>query len=386
MQSNQLFKPLNNSSMTSLEIHSSPVQLATRSLSSRSLARSGANSRLVESAQSSVRSSPSRRKVKTSSKLSNKNEVVEERHKLLTGSVEGGFNIADHLRSSVDNRRLSGGSLSPDMQKLLQDIDSVMQSIGPTMESSQALQEPSTNGSTSAKSRQKKYTLVSAHQGPMHDKKAKRPPKLAANFDVRDGADVDQSKRKKSTKLSPQSSGISNTAPTEDHTVHDVGCEVRLPPAARDTSNNLPDQPDIPRLNLGSSTDNQQTVAAAIKIQNWYRKENDSSTYVQPPVEENENNSRLITGKGDTQTSSQVEQVKFLLKEKKTDFDRSRQEEMERMRGKVEAQERRAAEREQRRAAKLMADRKAAIEELQRRREEKRARIELLAREEMVSI
>lgn len=78
------------------------------------------------------------------------------------------------------------------------------------------------------------------------------------------------------------------------------------------------------------------------------------------------------------------EQVRSLLERKKEDLSRSRLEAWERAHSEVEARERKQLEREQRRAAKMRADRKAAIEELRKRREERLLLQERLAQEELV--
>lgn len=92
---------------------------------------------------------------------------------------------------------------------------------------------------------------------------------------------------------------------------------------------------------------------------------------------------RETSGSHDQQ---QVREVKNLLEGKKVNLSRSRLEELERAQSEVEARERKQLEKEQRRAAKLKADRKAAIEELKKRREEKRLLQEKLAQEEVVSV
>ena len=91
------------------------------------------------------------------------------------------------------------------------------------------------------------------------------------------------------------------------------------------------------------------------------------------------------TVSGSSEQQQQAEAVRSLLEEKKAGLSRSRLEELERAQVEVEARERKQLEREQRRAARLKADRKAAIEELKKRREEKRILQERLAQEEVVS-
>lgn len=366
MKSNQVpSQPfISSNSNTSLEIHCSPVALATRSLSSRSLTRSGSNPPLAHSLVGSIQSG---RKVKSLCKFPRKREGV----------------VADRLRSSMDKRSSSDDSQPPDMQKWLQDISSAMQSMGPMSETTPPLQQPSMHCNTSHK-KGKKGNCKHFESSQQASKKARKPPKLAAKFD----GHGDKEERCERLELPPQHSATSTVAlpPTQDHAAHDIGCEVRLPksqppPVGNSNHDFKSDAPNIPHLNLDGSTGNQRTTAAAVEIENLYR---NSSAHDQPRVGLWEKSCRQERGLEDDQASLQVEKVKVLLQEKKTDLDRSRQKEMERVRGEFEARERRAAEREQRRAAKLMADRKAAIEELQRRREEKKARAELLAQKEVV--
>ena len=78
------------------------------------------------------------------------------------------------------------------------------------------------------------------------------------------------------------------------------------------------------------------------------------------------------------------EQVRILLERKKDFLTQSRLEALERAQSEVEARERQQREREQRRAAKMRADRKMAIEELRRKREERLQLQERLAQEELV--
>jgi len=76
----------------------------------------------------------SRRKTKSAASASRTkaiaNETLVEPYNL---PAEKGFNIVDHLRSSIDNDGRQG-SLSPDIHKLLQDISGVMGSVSPPVE------------------------------------------------------------------------------------------------------------------------------------------------------------------------------------------------------------------------------------------------------------
>ena len=98
---------------------------------------------------------------------------------------------------------------------------------------------------------------------------------------------------------------------------------------------------------------------AASKIQQWYRQHKKKQT-------------------------AQVH-VHSLLAKKRNELSRSRSEELEQIQQEIEAKEAKEAERQKRRAAKMQAARKAAIEDLKRKREEKRERAEKIAQEEIVS-
>ena len=174
------------SSLTSLEVQSSPIQLATRSLSARALTSTAGQSTDSDSAQRSTQSSrsavfrkkitkssgpqqqrgqasgrgvetsrkraeSSRKRVESSRKragssrkrVESSTKGVETLRKGVESSrkgvepvklpVERGFNIADHLRNSEDNDRLRR-SASSDVQKILQDISSVMRSVSPSLQ------------------------------------------------------------------------------------------------------------------------------------------------------------------------------------------------------------------------------------------------------------
>ena len=97
---------------------------------------------------------------------------------------------------------------------------------------------------------------------------------------------------------------------------------------------------------------------AASKIQQWYRQ---------------------------NKSSKQTAQVHSLLASKRDELNRSRSEELQRIQLELEAREMKEREREKRRAAKMQAARRVAIDDLKRRREEKRERAEKIAQEEIVS-
>lgn len=107
---------------------------------------------------------------------------------------------------------------------------------------------------------------------------------------------------------------------------------------------------------MPDSTDLDPNMAAA-KIQHWYR-----------------DNKR-----------KQAAQVHSLLANKRDELNRSRSEELQRIQQEIEAKEAKEMERQKRRAAKMQAARRAAIEDLKKKREEKRERAEKIAQEEIVS-
>ena len=97
---------------------------------------------------------------------------------------------------------------------------------------------------------------------------------------------------------------------------------------------------------------------AASRIQQWYR---------------------------ENKSSKQTAQVHSLLASKRDELNRSRSEELQRIALELEARELKERGREKRRAAKMQAARRVAIEDLKRKREEKRERAEKIAQEEIVS-
>ena len=125
---------------------------------------------------------------------------------------------------------------------------------------------------------------------------------------------------------------------------------TRVTPEAKDNAGSNSHSP------IPDSTDLDPNVAAS-KIQQWYR----------------ENKKK------------QTAQLKNLLASKRDELNQSRTEELQRIQQEIEAKEKKEAERQKRRAAKMQAARKVAIEDLKRKREEKRERAEKIAQEEMVS-
>ena len=114
----------------------------------------------------------------------------------------------------------------------------------------------------------------------------------------------------------------------------------------------------IPDSTTATVTKSLNPNVAASKIQHWYRQ---------------------------NKSSRQAAQLHNLLASKRDELNRSRSEELQKIQLELEARETKEREREKRRAAKMQAARRAAIEDLKRKREEKRERAEKIAQEEIVS-
>ena len=122
-----------------------------------------------------------------------------------------------------------------------------------------------------------------------------------------------------------------------------------------DTSNSHSPIPDSTTTTVTKALD---PHVAASKIQQWYR---------------------------ENKSLKQSVQVHNLLASKRDELNRSKNEELQRIQLELEAREMKEREREKRRAAKMQAARRVAIEDLKRKREEKRERAEKIAQEEIVS-
>ena len=111
----------------------------------------------------------------------------------------------------------------------------------------------------------------------------------------------------------------------------------------------------------------------------------DSTTTVTKALDPHVAASRIQQWYRENKSSKQTAQVHSLLASKRDELNRSRNEELQRIQLELEAREMKEREREKRRAAKMQAARRAAIEDLKRKREEKRERAEKIAQEEIVS-
>lgn len=329
-----------------LEVQSSPIQLATRSLSARSSTSSLSSSSLNHNPSSTRTKQPSLRRndsrkltsTKSHSKPSNKRkkssttkptpksrEEIEQKNNFKAEQeqiiTQKGFNIVGHLRNSIELDQ-SSGSLSPDVDQFLKDIGAVVRPKTPDRhppalhhgwQDSQGCQ---TNKDTA------ESTCDSVEN---HPTKPLRP-QIAAKF----GVIPNQTPATIVPTLlldpgnSLQSNKITNTQ---------VSLERSSPPS-----------PQAKHLQLDENV-------AATKIQSWYRQKR----------------------------SFQLSSVQSVLQEKKDQLNRSRAPEL------LDS-ESKEIEKQQRRAAKMQAARKAAIAELNKKREEKRLRAEKIAQGEIVSV
>ncbi len=286
----------------------------------------------------------------------------------VSGSLTNkGFNIVDHLCESMGNEE-STRSLSPDVHQLLQDISTVMHSVSP-MSDAQSPPKPSPPA------------WGEGSIGGVSTKQRKRHPlrsKVAANFSL---SGMDGKENRNYTGMQPRDlGGIAST----DH----IDESESKPKTSTSVPQPQPPPGGVPFLRLNGESKDHPKTSAAIKIQRWYRdKKNNPSTSLQESTAGRRHGDKVFSTRRNplSEQEKRVEDVKTLLQNKRSDLNRSRLEELEHAQSEVEALERKKQEREKRRAAKMKADRMAAIEELHRRREEKRARQEVIAQEEIVS-
>ena len=370
-----------------LEIQSSPIHLATRSLSSRS------SSNTHSSLPSSVRPSsaktreaclpPKDPKRPTSSvrivRYSKKTKENVSIHpaKLLNSdtnrkasrvdvqsqsnqvskvapvitSTQKGFNIADHLQDAGELDR-SSGSLSPDVDQFLKDIGALVRPLPPDTNQkpqtthSEAPPSPDDHPPTQQEVRKESapdtVDTTGAHvsgEGSKGLSKKSHRPKVAANF----GANSEQAVHNK-TKIDPERE-LPNHLPSK----------ANLPNATQPQQTYSTSPPESNTVEVRPPTqvivrEPDRNVAAA-KIQSWYRRVR----------------------------SAHRANIQGVLQEKRDELNRSKAKEL------VEA-ESKEMEKRRRRAAKMQAARRAAIEELNKKREEKRLRAEKIAQEEIVSV
>ena len=352
-----------------LEIQSSPIHLATRSLSSRSSSNTHSSqlpfSVRPSSAKTREASRPKETKRPTTSvkivrhskkakdnsvhpiKLLNSESAnhtdVQSQSKqspeaAIGSSTQKGFNIAGHLRDAGELDR-SSGSLSPDVDQFLKDIGALVRP--PTPDNGKELlttpseTHPSSTGNVGLphtdqvlRTESTKDTVdplsasISGENTKGLTKKSHRP-KVAANF----GATSEQA----INKTKPEEHPISNAPPPQQaHSTPSNSMTVQLIPSTQAVTQELLDQ-----------------NVAATKIQSWYRR----------------------------MRSAHYANVQSVLQEKREELNRSKAQEL------IETGVK-EVEKRQRRAAKMQAARRVAIEELNRKREEKRLRAEKIAQEE----
>ena len=369
-----------------LEIQSSPIHLATRSLSSRSSSntrsslpfsvrpssaktqevslppkdtkRPSSSVRIVrhsKKTKQNVSVHPAKLLNSESNRKANHVDVQSQSNQVpkaapVITSTQKGFNIADHLRDAGELDR-SSGSLSPDVDQFLKNIGALVRPLTPDTD-----QEPQTTHSETPPGPNKHPPTqqevrkesapdsvgttgahISGKDSKGHSKKSHRP-KVAANF----GASSEQAVHNK-TRADPEGD-LPNHSPTEaslPNAVQPQETQSTSPPESKTVEVRPPTQVSV--------QESDQNVAAA-KIQSWYRRVR----------------------------SAHHGNVRSVLQEKRDELNRSKAQEL------VEA-ESKEMEKRQRRAAKMQAARRAAIEELNKKREEKRLRAEKIAQEEIVS-
>lgn len=361
------------------------MQLATRSLSARTLSNASGQSTEVSlySNRSSSSTSAPCKGVKSSSVGSRRRADARKGVEPLKLPVEKGFNIAEHLRDSADNDRLRQ-SASADVHQLLRDISSVMRSVSPSLEP----------------------TL------------SPTPDLGGGGREVDGGAGTNPSKLGRRGHL--RSKVAAKFSLPMDHVQRDAGSD-KVPPPVMDEGvrferrhassdnrevNHSINRPQVPHLEIrgdpsnigdgdpaviGLSNNAELAVEAGeyrdlrnhhkLGVEGVIHRRSECSAPMLPTSPGEPSN---IGRESSLRAASQAKEVKSLLEEKRVGLSRSRLEELERAQNEVEARERKRLEREQRRAAKLKADRMAAIAELKKRREEKRVLQERLAQEEMV--
>lgn len=408
----------------SLKIQSSPIHLATRSLSARSSTSSLPTSTvsLPASAKSRGSSIPPRDSTKSTSKrssgvhkktsknvlnpLSNGDRYTpslksHHRHVPQTSaedqtlsnklahsqqintashsadSERKGFNIAGHLRDSVELDR-SSGSLSPDVDQFLKDIGAVMRSLTP--DSANMTNDCAKGQASNPSNETNGANICDDHISPSPGGFITRDSASApTSHNDTNSATSNSSRRSKKTRklnvavkfgMFPNQNGKSQDY--YSHLPHDGVATVPkldLPYQPDSIQNHKSDphsklgtpqqhEPPSSHFSTGPSNVHIDPNTAAIKIQTWYRH----------------------------LRSTQYASVHSVLQEKKDELNRSKVEELRLSKLEAESKEREETEKKQRRAVKMQASRKAAIDDLHKRREEKRLKTEKIAQEEIVSI
>lgn len=333
-----------------LEVKSNPIQLASRSHSARSSVsslsslplhhRPSPSAKMKVSLQKDaqrptsvmrhVRHSKKSKEGSTTFKSKNcthQSVDLQRASKQTPDVYQKGFNIAGHLENSADLDR-SSGSLSPDVDQFLKDIGAFVKPLTPEPLSQVSTLHPSLDDSKSNQPEKEavKSKGVTSEKPKDYSRKPYRP-KLAAKF------------------------GANQTHTCTNTIVPTLNLEPEPGPSSK-PENTILLQPQIldsiPPTQIEHQPPDQNV--AATKIQSWYRRNR----------------------------SAQRVSVQSVLQAKKDELSRSRAQEL------LE-DESREMEKQQRREAKMQAARKAAIEELNKKREQKRLRAEIIAQEEIVS-
>lgn len=338
-----------------------------------------------------------------------------------------------HLRESVDNDRLNGST--SDIHQLLLDISTAMRSVlnvsshgddSPHLSGSGPLSEqpqPHLKSNAAAASPRLDSSLVSPQpdshhhhhhhfhhhrlhlSSKAHPKKPQSRPKLAANFNIartsstlpalpksQSGSEIDTNENGNMQAANFNVARTSSTVPALPKSQSAGEIESGNMPKAGE-HNHDQESSKAPHLGVNGYVVSGGQEEAAVKIQRWYRGKKRLKEAISEDVKvisEDAIKSSVTSVAGREvdvagEHEVQLKHVRDMLEEKKDELNRSRLEEVERLREEAEAKERKQLERDQKRAAKMKADREAAIKELHRKREEKRAKQEEIALEEIVS-
>lgn len=289
------------------------------------------------------------------------------------GGVRG-FNIAGHLRDSVKLDR-SSGSLSPDVDQLLKDIEAMTNPPTPDVAEAnvmtRGIKVQSSNLPDGTNIDQGVANMLPSGQNlrrgvgkmPPSGQNSyygvgSMPPSVENSVSMLDPTDTSNAAKDppqkpiKKLKLAIQLGAAhqNDTQKIDDHISNISSTSVPKLVLPRDMS---PTHLNTKRLANSSIDPNK----AAAKIQKWYR--------------------HLRT--------TRYASVKTVLREKKDELNKSRVFELERSRLEAEFQNQEEMAKKQRREAKMQATRQAAIDDLHKKREEKRLKTERIALEEIVS-
>lgn len=363
-----------------LELHSSPVHLATRSLSARSAATGS-----CISAHSSSASLSSKKSTKSAPLTAGKSERSSKRKPSKSSAREGRSNKAlsssqrRPKHSTVNGRTYNGHII---------DSQSIIESPSLTTEEDSI---PHASGNMAGDVTSAEVAMTTEERRGV----AMSSSSNSGGFNIAQHLQINVDPERTDGSLSPEinqflqdiSSAVQSVSPSHDQMgMMEKECSESEEPVEPTSTQPFPHQKTRPKIaakfgapDIVSSKDNKPDDSgsfnshapilnsthldpnmAASKIQQWYRQHKKKQT-------------------------AQVN-VRSLLAKKRDELNQSRSEELVRIQQEIEAKEAKEAERQKRRAAKMQAARKAAIEDLKRKREEKRERAEKIAQEEIVSV